>query len=60
VNRRRLLQFLGSQEPLLKDEDYPEFQDGAEAWVRRMRDEGTQLEQEKLGDWLDLARDDRP
>lgn len=60
VNRRRLLQFLSSPEPLLKDEDYPEFEDGAEAWVRHMRDEGTQLEREKLGDWLNPARDDRP
>ena len=51
VNRRRLLEFLSSPEPVLKDEDYPEFRDGAEAWVRRMRDEDLRLEREKLGDW---------
>jgi Arc/MetJ-type ribon-helix-helix transcriptional regulator len=55
VNRRRLLQVLSSKEPVLKDEDYPEFRDGAEAWVRRMRDEDLRLEREKLGDWLDRA-----
>lgn len=53
VNRRRLLEFLSSKEPILKDEDYPEFRDGAEAWVRKMRDEDLRLEREKLGDWLD-------
>ena len=58
VNRRRLLTFLGSKEPVLKDEDYPEFQDGADAWVRQMRDESLRLEREKLGDWLDrVSRD---
>jgi hypothetical protein len=59
VNRRRLLQFLNSPEPILKDEDYPEFKDGADAWVRRMRDEDTRLERGKLGDWLDRARDEK-
>ena len=49
VNRRRLLQLLGSPEPVLRDEDYPEFQDGADAWVRRNRDEDLRLENEKLG-----------
>lgn len=55
VNRRRLLEILSSKEPILKDEDYPEFRDGAEAWVRQMRDEDLRLEREKLGDWLDRA-----
>jgi hypothetical protein len=55
VNRRRLLGFLSSKEPILKDEHYPEFRDGAEAWVRHMRDEDLRLEREKLGDWLDRA-----
>jgi Arc/MetJ-type ribon-helix-helix transcriptional regulator len=53
VNRRRLLDFLSSKEPILKDEDYPEFRDGAEAWVRNMRDQDLRLEREKLGDWLE-------
>jgi hypothetical protein len=43
VDRRRLLQFLNRPEPILKPEDYPEFKDGAETWVRRMREEVTRL-----------------
>ncbi len=58
VNRRRLLEFLSSPEPVLKDEDYPEFRDGAEAWVRRMRDEDLRLEREKLGDWVEPGERD--
>ena len=53
MNRARLLEFLSSPEPVLKDEDYPEFRDGAEAWVRKMRDTDLRLEREKLGDWLE-------
>ena len=53
VNRRRLQEFLSSPEPVLKDEDYPEFRGGAEAWVRKMRDADLHLEREKLGDWLE-------
>jgi Arc/MetJ-type ribon-helix-helix transcriptional regulator len=56
VNRHRLLEFLSSPEPVLKDEDYPEFRDGAEAWVRRMRDEDLRLEREKLGNWPERGR----
>jgi hypothetical protein len=58
VTRRRLLEFLSSKEPIWKDEDYPKFRDGAEAWVRRMRDEDLRLEREKLGDWLDRGSRD--
>lgn len=58
VRRRRLLEILGSKEPILKDEDYPEFRDGAEAWVSKMREEELRLEQEKLGDWWDRATRD--
>ena len=50
VNRRRLLQFLSDPEPLLKAEDYPEFADGSEVFVRQMRDETERRLQEKLGD----------
>jgi metal-responsive CopG/Arc/MetJ family transcriptional regulator len=50
VNRRRLLAILGSTEAVLKDADYPEFRDGSEAWVRRLREEDLQIEQEKLAD----------
>ena len=52
VNRRRLLEFLSSKEPIWKDEDHPELAQGAEGWVRQMRDQDLQLEREKLGDWL--------
>lgn len=58
VNRRRLLEFLSSDQPVLKDRDYPEFRDGAEVWVRRLRDEDLRLEREKLGEWLDRAAHD--
>ena len=52
VNRRRLLQILTNAEPILKEEDYPEFRNGSEAWVRRLREEDLRLEQEKLGAWV--------
>jgi Arc/MetJ-type ribon-helix-helix transcriptional regulator len=52
VRRRRLLQILSSPEPFWKDEDHPELSEGAEQWVRKMRDQDLRLEQEKLGDWV--------
>ncbi len=52
VNRRRLLQILSDPEPVLKPENYPEFENGSEDWVRRMRDEDLRMERDKLGDWL--------
>ncbi|MBV9034201.1 MAG: hypothetical protein JO182_06875 [Acidobacteriaceae bacterium] len=55
VNRRRLLQLLSRPEPIWKDEDHPELREGADVWVRRMRDEDLRLKQEKLGDWLPKA-----
>ena len=55
---QRLLEFLSSTEPVLKDEDYPEFRDETEAWVRKMRDADLRLEREKLGDWLDRGGSD--
>jgi hypothetical protein len=58
VNRRRLLALLSSKEPIWKDEDHPELASGAEAWVRKMRDQDLQLEREKLGDWLGGKRDE--
>ncbi|MBV8708196.1 MAG: hypothetical protein JO028_13490 [Acidobacteriaceae bacterium] len=53
--RRRLLQLLSRPEPIWKDEDHPELREGADVWVRRMRDEDLRLKQEKLGDWLPKA-----
>lgn len=53
VNRRRLLKILNNPEPVLKDADYPEFRNGSEAWVRRLREEDLRLERDKLGDWVE-------
>jgi hypothetical protein len=52
VNRRRLLDFLSTPEPAWKDEDHPELADGAETWVRKMRDDDVRIQREKLGDWV--------
>jgi hypothetical protein len=35
--RRRLMQILSDDTPIWKDEDHPELNDGAFAWVRQMR-----------------------
>lgn len=48
IRRRRLVQFLDSPEPAWKDEDHPELSGGAEAWVRKMRDEDIRLERDKV------------
>lgn len=40
IRRRRLLQFLESDEPAWKDRDHPEFMEGSAAWVRQRRQEG--------------------
>ncbi len=58
VRRRRLLQFLNSPEPAWKDGDHPELAEGAEAWVRKMRDEDLRVERDKLGDWAGGGRKD--
>lgn len=49
VRRRRLLKVLGDPEPIWKDEDHPELAEGSDTWVRKVREEGDRLEQEKLG-----------
>jgi hypothetical protein len=40
IRRRRLLQFLESDEPAWSDRDHPEFAKGSAAWVRQLRQEG--------------------
>ncbi|MGO8719518.1 MAG: hypothetical protein ACLQMO_09905 [Acidobacteriaceae bacterium] len=40
IRRRKLLQFLESDEPTWKDKDHPEFANGSTAWVRNLRQEG--------------------
>lgn len=53
VQRRQLLRFLSDPEPAWKDEDHPELKDGAEAWVRRLREQDERHFAEKMGDRLD-------
>jgi hypothetical protein len=52
IRRRRLMQILDNDQPILKPEDHPEWKDGAYAWVRALRDESDRKRSEKLGDWL--------
>ena len=40
LQRRKLLEFLRSDEPVWRDEDHPELANGSEAWVRSLRSEG--------------------
>ena len=42
LRRRRLLAFLHSKEPVMRDEDHPELANGSAAWVRKLRSEGEQ------------------
>lgn len=51
IRRRRLLKALSDPEPIWKDEDHPELAAGSDTWVRKVREEGDRLEQEKLGEW---------
>jgi hypothetical protein len=53
IKRRRLMQILGDETPIWKDEDHPELKDGAYAWVRELRDHSDKKRSEKLGDWLE-------
>ena len=39
LRKRRLLTLLNSKEPMWKEEDHPELAEGADKWVRSMRDE---------------------
>lgn len=52
IRRRRLMQILSDEEPILKSEEHPEWKEGAYAWVRQMRDTDDKHTREKLGDWL--------
>jgi hypothetical protein len=40
LQRRRLLEFLRSDEPIWRQEDHPELANGSEAWIRLLRSEG--------------------
>ncbi len=39
VRRRKLLRFLESDEPVWKEADHPELEQGSAAWVRKLRQE---------------------
>ena len=55
VKRRQLLQFLSSPEPLLKDENYPEFREGSEEFARKLRQQDKERDECVLSDWLPRA-----
>jgi hypothetical protein len=48
LQRRKLLQFLRSDEPIWRDEDHPELARGSEAWIRSLRSEGRGAKTGKL------------
>ena len=60
VRRWYLLQALNNPEPAWKDEDHPELTEGADAWVRTLRENDLRLEREKLGGWMDRAQERLP
>jgi hypothetical protein len=39
IRRKKLLQFLESDEPVWKETDHPELKEGSAAWVRKLRRE---------------------
>jgi hypothetical protein len=39
IRRKRMLQFLDSDEPVWKEADHPELKQGSAAWVRKLRRE---------------------
>lgn len=48
VRRKRLLQFLKSDEPAWKEENHPELAKGAAAWVRKLRAESERATRRRL------------
>lgn len=48
VRRKKLLDFLSSNEPAWKDENHPELADGAAKWVRKLRAESDRASQKRL------------
>jgi len=51
IRRRQLIRILSDDQPIVKAEDHPEWEDAA-AWVRELRQESDRIRSEKLGDWL--------
>jgi hypothetical protein len=48
VRRKKLLEFLNSDEPAWKDEDHPELAEGAAEWVRKLRAESDRATRRRL------------
>lgn len=48
VRRKKLLDFLTSDEPAWKDENHPELAEGAATWVRKLRAESDRTTQKRL------------
>ena len=49
VRRRRLLQMLSDEAPIIDSEAHPEWKEGSSAWVRELRGHSDQKREEKLG-----------
>ena len=49
IKRRRLKSFLASDEVAWKSKDHPELADGADVYVRAMRQEGEESDRERRG-----------
>jgi hypothetical protein len=49
LKRRRLKTFLASNDAAWKTKDHPELAEGADAFVRNMRDEGEASDRERRG-----------
>ena|SRR5947209_17520191 len=49
IKRRRLQAFLGSDRAAWKSKDHPELADGAEAFVRTMRQSGEETDTKRRG-----------
>jgi Arc/MetJ-type ribon-helix-helix transcriptional regulator len=48
VRRRKLVDFLSSDEPTWKDENHPELAEGAAQWVRKLRAESERATRRRL------------
>jgi len=48
VRRKKLLQFLDSNEPAWKEKNHPELAQGAAEWVRKMRAESDRATRKRL------------
>ncbi len=47
VRRQKLLRFLDSKEPAWQDDQHPELKQGADVWVRAMRQQSDRIRSRK-------------